>query len=501
MHKFASFVAIVFLTACVAAQVVPTERLLSRTATTDLSTITPAYPLPEVTFTPPAYPAPQLTVLPNIPSPTEVAPSLSTTETTPFIRPTMPPMKGKAQIDALSLYSGDTGWAVQSMYTPSTTQYLYNVYRKILRTTTGFQSWRDVSPPADQSMQELFKMFFFDANTAVGFFYRNFMPNHADTELTGIRTVDGRNTWQVGETMHFTCCLRRPLQMMMLDANRGWMYAEDDGSMGTASLSFFRTVDGGLHWEKAYDSNDQNKIDPQNTMFALGNPFNESGFALIDFNTALYATGRLYSSEDGGKSWQPEYTSLPIPQATSDQDIQAGMGKSEPYVNIPQFWTEKDGVLVGRYYADLQIPPAISTSLPVAEFLYYTHDSGKSWTFLRSPARTGSPFFLDSNTGWYLGKSDPDPSTPTQLYQTTDGGQTWMQIMADCPLPLGSEIHFIDDQMGYAILTRNTYDYLFDGRASQRPSYFFFTHDGGRTWEQVEPGVIPLNPRGFFPQP
>ncbi len=163
------------------------------------------------------------------------------------------------------------------------------------------------------------------------------------------------------------------------------------------------------------------------------------------------------------------------------------MGISEPEVSVPQFWTRNDGVMVGRYYVDMLIPPSKPTSLPVAEFLFFTNDSGKSWSSLRSPALTGSPFFLDRNTGWYLGKNDPDPSTHTQLYQTTDGGKSWTEILSDCPLPLSSEIHFIDTKTGYATNFIYNWDYLFDVRSNPKPPYFYFTKDGGYTWESVEP--------------
>jgi photosystem II stability/assembly factor-like uncharacterized protein len=291
--------------------------------------------------------------------------------------------------------------------------------------------------------------------------------------------------------MYFSCCLRHPDQVVMLDADRGWLYATDDAAMGTASLSFYRTNDGGMRWEKVYDSNDQIQIDPQNTIFESRNPFGYSGFILNDFNTALYATGSLYQSTNGGKGWLR--ISLPVPPAATDLEAQAGVGTHEPDIAVPNFWTNRDGVMVGRYYTEeaLPIPPTRPVDLPAAEFFYLTHDGGKSWTNQRSPARMGNAFFRDANTGWYLGVSDADPSTPTQLYQTTDGGQTWEQLMFDCPLPLGSEIHFIDSQVGYAYQARYSDDYVFDARASERSPSFYFTVDGGHNWAKAELVVAP----------
>jgi photosystem II stability/assembly factor-like uncharacterized protein len=461
--------------------------ILSACQMSDITTKT-AFPQPSQILFPPTR-SPTSIVFTQVPQGIDTPFIPPKTPTTTPAYPTPPPLVPKVQLEALTLFSGSTGWAMQSFLTPLPTQYNYNVERKILHTTQGFLGWQDVSPPSFNEKAEISKVFFLNVNTAVLIFYQSFLPDQAATELTGVRTIDGGQTWQIGNTMRFDCCLRRPVEVEMLDANQGWMMAVDDAAMGTASLAFFRTTDGGLNWDKVYDSIDVFKTDPSNVLYAVRNPFGNNGFALLDFNDAFFATGRLYRSEDGGKSWQQ--VSVPIPPATSDLETQAGMGKREPAITIPQFWTEHDGVMVGRYYTQLEIPPSKPTVLPVSEFLYFTHDGGLTWTYSRSPASTGSPYFLDANNGWYLGKSDPDPTTSTQLYKTTDGGRTWVKVLPDCPLPLGSMIHFVDSQIGYSVKASFSYDNLFDARASEKPPYFFFTQDGGLTWEKVEPKVSP----------
>lgn len=479
MQRYFLFITLIFLTACTADQPASLKPLATLSTDPDSTAPQEAYPPPTaVLLTPSAYPVLQLTV------PQAVTPLSTATETAIPIEPTLPPLMPHIELESVTLFDENTGWAVQSFLTPSSAGRYYDVERKVFHASQGFAKWLDVSPLPFQEKAELRKVFFLNANTAVTIFYRNFMPYQADTELTGVRTEDGGRTWQVGEIIHFNCCLRNVAQLDMLDADHGWMMAVSDGAMGQIPISFFRTFDGGLHWEKAYDSDEQFQVDPVNALFGGGNAFGNHGFALVDFDTALYANGWLYRSEDGGKSWQQ--VTLPIPPAQSDLELQAGMGKYAPVAAVPQMWSRNDGVFVGRYYNNLQIPPGSPTEIPVAEFLFYTHDGGKTWTYSRSPARTGHPFFLDSNTGWYLGKSDPDPEASTQLYQTTDGGQTWSQILSDCPLPLGSVIRFLNPQMGYASVTSYSYDYLFDARADKRLPFFFFTHDGGHTWEQVE---------------
>ena len=402
---------------------------------------------------------------------------------------TLPPLLPHVNLESLTLFDQKTGWAMQAYLSPAATGRFYNTDRKILRTTAGFASWRDVTPLTFREKTSLRTAYFYNSNTAVAIFYRNFLPDSADTELTGARTVNGGRTWQIGETMHFIGLLRSPAQIKMLDANRGWMMAVDLGAMGQSPLAFFATEDGGLHWKKVYDSNEQFQIDNAHTIFVGRNPIGNSGFALLDDQTAVFATGEVYRSNDGGKTWKQVL--LPIPPAASDLEKQAGMGQYEPAAAPPEFWTKDNGVLVGRYFANLEIPPSIPKDLPTSEFLYFTQDGGESWTYSRSPARIGSPYFLDSQTGWYLGKSDPDPGVSTQMYQTTNGGKTWMQIQADSPLPLGSMIHFIDAQMGYAAMTFYTNDDLFDRRSVYGLPYFFYTVDGGRSWEKLELKLTP----------
>jgi photosystem II stability/assembly factor-like uncharacterized protein len=133
--------------------------------------------------------------------------------------------------------------------------------------------------------------------------------------------------------------------------------------------------------------------------------------------------------------------------------------------------------------------------LPEAQYFYFTHDGGQSWVPRPSPVKIGTVVFLDAQRGWLLGKSDPDSDATTQLYQTLDGGETWSQVAADCPLPLGSELQFVDDLNGFAYYpySASYYYRVFDTRAptSDQNSPLYRTSDGGRSWETVELQIIP----------
>jgi hypothetical protein len=78
---------------------------------------------------------------------------------------------------------------------------------------------------------------------------------------------------------------------------------------------------------------------------------------------------------------------------------------------------------------------------------------------------------------------------PTHLYLTKNGGINWIPISSDCPLPLGSEMQFIDPQTGFAFHPISEFEFYrnFDQRvkAARNESVLYSTQDGGVTWSKV----------------
>jgi photosystem II stability/assembly factor-like uncharacterized protein len=387
------------------------------------------------------------------------------------------------------MFVANMGWALHAAYLSVDT-----ADGKILRTANGIQTWNNVSPSIPDGYSSVPKVVFVDPITAIAIYTKSLMPKSPKTEITIQRTTDGGKRWQAGEPISLTQAPMMEIsQVLMVDPKHGWMLGEGDGSMGKSSVIFFETQDGGMHWNVVYNTNDHVRTNDPNTLWGFSNyPYGDRSFIFITTTKGFYSNGGLFLSQDGGKTWQVQQ--LPPPGDIPDLDAKTSQSELFPTVSVPQFFSAQDGVLIRRIYSrnQVSIPPSSYTGLPQAQYLYFTHDGGKTWVPNQTPAKIGEVFFRDTQIGWFLGKNDVDPSTITQLYQTIDGGKTWTQIVADSSLPLGSEIQFVDEKTGFAFnppWAGPSYNEI-DGRAGNTSSVFTTT-DGGRTWNNVEPELAP----------
>lgn len=404
----------------------------------------------------------------------QFVPSRTATSTkTPPPSPTQP----ENALNLIKMHMFDTlhGWAVDST-------------GRILGTTGGMQSWRDVSPPHGIA-EDLFwptvpdglAVYFYDPDTACVVYV-------AERKINFWKTINGGQTWQRGESISVTTLDGQlaPAQLYFLDQLHGWFLAQIFVGMNSLETMLFETMDGGFHWEKVEDSLQEAQTNGDRLRGSYTQPYTKEIMAFLDELIGYVGNGfNLKKTQDGGRTWQPQ--SLEPPEKLP------GSGEDKPwyYLAPPHFSSRQDGVLLYRIYKlkQVEVPPGnIFHGLPQAHYIFYTHDGGVTWTPRTAPALIGSIYFLNAQTGWFLGKNDPDPGSSTTLYFTQDGGETWTPILQDTPLPLWTQLEFLDANLGFGI--QPGYVDELDERANGSYS-LFVTEDGGKSWTKIEPILQP----------
>ena len=141
--------------------------------------------------------------------------------------------------------------------------------------------------------------------------------------------------------------------------------------------------------------------------------------------------------------------------------------------------------------------------------LNHSVDGGATWGLLWHPAAVAvrAVQFTDARTGWL--------EANVGLYRTADGGQTWQPARFGAPAPAGALPVFAAGQTAYLQSNRDllrsedggqTWQQralpsaeagsanrlAFAGTADGWAAYtgkLYATHDGGRTWERLSPGL------------
>ncbi len=481
--KYLSILVLLILAACSPAE---PQNPKPRSPTTSLI---PAYP-PSTPYLEPVQ-SPTTPSLGKSIQPTPLTPSpLPSPLPSPTISATMQTL-ANSRMTQLKMFDANTGWAVQRHPNGPLSE------NKILHTTNGLGSWANVTPPGPTGYYVDLTASFVNANSAIVVYNWQALPTSDTNEITTWRTHDGGHTWQAGEKMPSHPSTIESLDLMMLDANQGWLLGIGAPAMGSATVQLFETKDGGLNWEMVYDTS--NHLSDRNGLWVENFYPYEEIFTFLPDQSGFFSNGSLFSSPDGGRSWT--LRSLDPPPGFPDIDCRSVGCKYLNVVSAPEFTSPQAGVLRRRVYLSSEEVRnsfhygADLGQLPQAQFLYFTQDGGKTWLPKPLPVKIGTVYFMDGQTGWLLGKNDPDPATATQLYQTINKGETWSQICADCLLPLGSKLQFLDGQTGFAFYPLSDVEYYryFDARLLEavQNSFLFYTKDGGRSWAKVEPKIAP----------
>jgi photosystem II stability/assembly factor-like uncharacterized protein len=282
-----------------------------------------------------------------------------------------------------------------------------------------------------------------------------------------------------------------------LSADTAWIIAQLYVHNGPTVL--MNTTDGGKTWHEQFRIPDGSGLDSFRFWNAMDGELVEDVPSTLPPSKTPGAPGssnmvpRIYRTHDGGAHWA--LIDRPV-------DWSHPMG---PDFSLTQLEAWR---IVGR-----ELRPARQT-------LQHTVDGGDHWTTVGSlptgASVESSLTFTDSQTGWLAayqsrtyawdGPGKPLPFTaPTALlWVTHDGGQTWSAV--DLPLPseaaannVGVQSPILFGKDGLLVFGVSGPPPTFQSDPSRPPttqgwthSYMLHSHDGGRTWGQLEqtPGAL-----------
>jgi photosystem II stability/assembly factor-like uncharacterized protein len=284
--------------------------------------------------------------------------------------------------------------------------------------------------------------------------------------LTTWITDNGGDTWTEGQP--FSLLLETGqdsdtnTDLHFVDPMHGWFFDTQDATVG-APIIILRTVDGGIHWSVISKTPATGSAPPG----ALPVGCEKYGMTFLNATTGWVTGGcvdkpaLLYVTHDGGATWSPqafncgENCYLDPPQFTSALD-----GYMTGQISQEMLFVTTDG---GKTWEPRPDPPAsfldfidathgftlgLNGNDNPAVILWRTDDGGATWTEAPNgaihgdePTDTSQVDFIDPTTGWLVSLfitsggpaltngQTPYPIPPPELWQTTDAGSTWTQVM------------------------------------------------------------------------
>ncbi len=337
---------------------------------------------------------------------------------------------------------------------------------RILHTTAGVTHWQDVTPRGAGHRSLIGGTDFFTPSIA-------WVAVVEGSRLFVYRTHDGGQIWQkalipdrTGSSYHLT----------FLNTRVGWLLVDNVVAMDQEAVDVLHTSDGGVSWKVIsafnYHLYFTNPARFQNST-GLSVWGHKTGLSFVNettgWATASTAAGRLawlYTTHDGGVSWQNQ--SIPLPADASEE-----------WETLPAvFFDATDGILPHLFILGPQ-----SQTLNETLNLYVTHNGGASWS-ATPPVSTsvtagtvviipdGAIDFVDAMHGWFASNTfavKTHQYLNSTVYRTSDGGQRWthytVRLKADITM-----IDFVSRTQGWAIDSAQA---------------LYQTTDGGQTWTKV----------------
>ena len=333
---------------------------------------------------------------------------------------------------------------------------------RLLWTYTGGSQWQDITPRSTTPTRILGVTFL---DPRQGWIVRQPALSSSSNELAVLHTEDAGLTWQTFSMQLPTLDGAPPIvaaYLDFIDAQSGWIAFKLQTGSSFSLGRLFATQDGGRTWqERSLPLGEPVKFLNRERGWVAGGPSGDL----------------LYRTDDGGQTWQ--LTSLPLP--SSAQHVLVG---------LPAFENELAGIL----------PITLAGSPNPGLAIYTTQDGGDTWSlathFDFDPSyepEGAAPFSLDANGHWWVA-----PPGSNQLYAVSSPGAE-AASMAPVGLPQGVvALGILDDHLGWALVQEGTchghkspagQTISPNGETFQCASFtrLFMTSDGGQVWSDISP--------------
>ena len=367
----------------------------------------------------------------------------------PLPNPTPAPSKGPLPATGLALASiamfGDDGWG--ATYLSS------GPVGNLLRTGDGGHSWRTVTPPIAQG-HFLFGFAFVDSSHA---WLMEGGPRQDAGMVDLLATLDGGRTWSTTTAPGIAF---RGAIITFADSNSGWLATpgEPGSQYADQAVVIDRTKDGGTSWQMV----SQAALPPD--ISTAGAPSVKCGKTDLSFLNASagWLTGGCNAgitfdfTTDGGITWTARTLASPEGAAFSSDCAGGACTLSAPRFPTPQF-----GYMVLH----------TTGRTPGRSWLYTSADSGRSWILHALPGQETTVAMANASNGY--ASIGPSALTTAWLYRTGDGGRSWQ------PVPTNRTLYYaaldcVSPSRCWALTP--------SPNGPNTPSGIFETTDGGSTW-------------------
>jgi photosystem II stability/assembly factor-like uncharacterized protein len=312
---------------------------------------------------------------------------------------------------------------------------------EVVSTNDGGVTWYNVTPPGLTDVGYSVFTDFLDKSHA---WVQIVDPNNYPNGGTLYRTFDGGLSWDAFETPFSAG------DMEFVDENNGWMMADLGVGAGSMAVAVFQTNNGGETWSRTY-ANDPN-IEGAGDTLPLGGI--KVLMVPLNMNTAwiggvVYSSGStyLFRTDDSGRTWSQVSMMLPGDAQSSELTIEQikFFSPTQGFLVIRMTSTTQETILYttndgGETWNPapatlpnsgvLEIPSAQEMIFYYSNQFYVTKDAAQKFEVIDPNIAFGESLtdmsFANASTGWVITTS---PTNQRALYKTIDGGATWFPLI------------------------------------------------------------------------